>query len=77
MISCAKGHPSFLTCIIYLRNRLNIVRERIYKFESFILGNYVAVGTMEPEIQIWDLDIIDTIEPAFMLGVKKKKRRKV
>jgi len=40
------------------------------------LGNFVAVGTMEPEIQIWDLDIIDTIEPAFILGKKKKKKKK-
>lgn len=31
-------------------------------------GNMVAIGGMTPEIDIWDLDMVNCIEPAFKLG---------
>ena len=31
-------------------------------------GNVLAVGTMEPQIDIWDLDVIDAAEPLVSLG---------
>lgn len=52
-------------------------------------GNFVAVGTMEPDIEIWDLDTVDCMYPNAVLGqavdeklapagskAKKKKKKK-
>ena len=33
-------------------------------------GNFVAVGTMDPEIEIWDMDTIDGMYPDAILGRK-------
>ncbi|EPS62095.1 hypothetical protein M569_12697, partial [Genlisea aurea] len=41
-------------------------------------GNFIAVGSMLPAIEIWDLDIIDQVVPSVSLGgvLKKKKKDK-
>ncbi|KAJ5887768.1 hypothetical protein N7495_007809 [Penicillium taxi] len=46
-------------------------------------GNFVAVGTMEPDIEIWDLDVVDCMYPNAILGQggqdsgeKKKSKKK-
>ncbi|QHO58490.1 putative WD repeat-containing protein [Arachis hypogaea] len=43
-------------------------------------GNFLAVGSMEPSIEIWDLDVIDAVQPCMVLGgisEKKKKGKKI
>lgn len=31
-------------------------------------GNYIAVGTLDPEIEIWSVDVIEAMYPASILG---------
>lgn len=43
-------------------------------------GNFIAVGSMEPAIEIWDIDIIDEVQPSVILGgiadIKRKGKKK-
>ncbi|XP_010550430.1 PREDICTED: periodic tryptophan protein 1 homolog [Tarenaya hassleriana] len=41
-------------------------------------GNFIAIGSMGPSIEIWDLDIVDEVLPCVELGgiVEKKKKSK-
>ncbi|KAI1414829.1 WD40 repeat-like protein [Hypoxylon sp. FL1857] len=52
--------------------------------EKDSIANFVAVGTMDPDIEVWDLDTIDCMYPNAILGQganpeeegKKKKKKK-
>lgn len=39
-------------------------------------GNFIAVGSMEPAIEIWNLDIIDEVQPCLVLGGPEKSKSK-
>ncbi|KAL1364740.1 hypothetical protein AAHE18_03G238500 [Arachis hypogaea] len=40
-------------------------------------GNFLAVGSMESSIEIWDLDVIDVVQPCIVLGgISEKKKGK-
>ena len=59
--------------------RQELTVSRIFRSFNIVflpLGNFVAVGTMEPHIDIWDLDLVDTLEPVASLGKRKKKKLK-
>nr|CAB3265325.1 periodic tryptophan protein 1 homolog [Phallusia mammillata] len=45
--------------------------------ENYDKGNFIAIGNINSVIEVWDIDVLNTIEPAFTLGVKMKKQRKM
>ncbi|VEN44555.1 unnamed protein product [Callosobruchus maculatus] len=60
--------PSFPLCLEWLNYEPNMPK-----------GNYCAVGSMSPIIEVWDIDLVNILEPAFTLGRpasrKKNKER--
>ncbi|KAG5884791.1 hypothetical protein JTB14_010854 [Gonioctena quinquepunctata] len=61
--------PSFPLCLEWLNYEPNMPK-----------GNYCAVGSMSPIIEVWDMDMMNVIEPAFTLGKagsRKKNRERI
>lgn len=44
---------------------------------SNLPGNYIAVGTFDPEIEIWSIDTIDGLYPSSILGRPDKSREHI
>lgn len=63
--------PSFPLCLEWIGHPFS---------DDNACGNYMAVGTFEPEIEVWNLDLIDSVYPKVILGdaggVKSKKSSK-
>jgi periodic tryptophan protein 1 len=71
--------PEFPLCLTWLDCPPFLVHG-----EQTMMGNYVAVGTFDPAIEIWNLDVLDPLEPIAVLGgtvpdkpVKKSKKKTV
>ncbi|CAG8467046.1 8973_t:CDS:2 [Ambispora gerdemannii] len=60
--------PSFPLCLEWLDFRLG------RKSDVPGGGNYIAVGTFEPEIEIWDLDTIEAMYPDAIIGKCEDKK---
>jgi periodic tryptophan protein 1 len=57
--------PSFALCLEWINNNRNGGN-----------GNMVAVGTFDPEIEIWNLDYMDPVYPEWILGAPESKVKK-
>ncbi|KAJ7067208.1 WD40-repeat-containing domain protein [Mycena amicta] len=58
--------PNFPLCLEWLDFPPTSAGSSSAPTSSF--GNYIAVGTLDPEIEIWSLDVLDAMYPTSVLG---------
>lgn len=51
--------PAIPLCVEWIRGKPN---------KPGYHGNFAAVGTMDPDIELWDLDVVDAMYPTAILG---------
>lgn len=51
------------------------MKDVLIDYLFFVLGNYVAVGSMEGVIELFDIDLVDQMEPIHTFGKKSKKKK--
>lgn len=56
--------PSFPLCVEWVPFKVGSSNKEA--------GNFAAIGTFEPEIELWNIDIVDTVYPAAILGQRPK-----
>lgn len=59
--------PSYPLCIEWMN----------YDPETKESGNICAIGSMDPIVTLWDLDIQDTLEPILKLGSKGSRKKNI
>lgn len=70
--------PSFPLCLEWLDYPpVSDSSSRSETAPTNAFGNYVAVGTLDPEIEIWSLDTIDAMYPTTVLGRPDKTKAHV
>lgn len=77
---------SYLDVYVYEEDVENIYIHHDIMMPSFPLavewiqrhgqGNFAAVATFEPEIEIWDLDVLEAPYPSLILGASQEKQNK-
>lgn len=60
--------PSFPLCLEWLDYRPAGVQSADQNSTAGAAGNYIAVGTMDPEIEIWSMDVVEGLFPDALLG---------
>ncbi|GKC28672.1 uncharacterized WD repeat-containing protein [Tanacetum coccineum] len=57
---------------------LKSFKDFMIKSNDVVRGNFIAVGSMEPAIEMWDLNVLDEVQPSLILGgaIEKKKKKK-
>ncbi|XP_017779248.1 PREDICTED: periodic tryptophan protein 1 homolog [Nicrophorus vespilloides] len=88
LVGKVEGDASILEVYVYNENEGSLYCHHDLFLPSFPLciewldyepgnnkGNYCAIGSMSPVIDIWDVDVVNCLEPAYHLGQKASRKK--